>query len=503
MTVRIKTVAFQGIQALTIDAQIQISAGLPAFQIVGLADKAVAESRERIRGALHAMGLSLPAKRIIINLAPADVQKEGSHYDLPLALGLLAAMRVIPEEELAAYMAMGELALDGRITPVQGVLLGALHGASLGLGLICPEACGHEAAWAGDHVPLIAAPDLLSLIQHLKGQETLPPPPSPTVVQPPRFSDLKDIKGQETAKRALEVAAAGGHHMLMVGTPGAGKSMLATRLTGLLPALEPESALEVTMIHSLAGTLPEGGLITYPPYRAPHHSASMAALVGGGNRAKPGEISLAHQGVLFLDELPEFSRTALEALRQPLETGTITIARAQAHVLYPSRLQLVAAMNPCRCGYLPDPSRACRKAPICGQDYQARLSGPLLDRFDIRLDVPELPVQDMINSQPGLSTETVRARVMVARERQKERHKISSKSYCLNAHLDGENLEALCVLSSSAQKLLGQAAEKMRLSARGYHRVMRVARTIADLEASDSIHDLHLSEALMYRAAVS
>jgi len=347
----------------------------------------VAESRERVRSALNALGLALPSRHITVNLAPADVLKEGSHFDLPIALALLAAMEVLPEIELGGYTALGEVALDGSLTSVAGVLLAALAAASRQSGLICPAECGSEAAWAGE-VEIIAAPSLLAIVNHFKGTQLLPPP-EPQLAQPRAASlDFKDVKGQESAKRALEIAAAGGHNLLMIGPPGTGKSMLAARLPGILPPLEPAEALELGMIQSVAGGLRNGGLLRERPFRDPHHSASLPALVGGGLRTRPGEISLAHQGVLFLDELPEFNRAALEALRQPLETGRVSVARANSHVTFPARVQLVAAMNPCRCGYLAEPGRACGRAPRCAQEYQARISGPLLDRIDLHIDVP-------------------------------------------------------------------------------------------------------------------
>ncbi len=364
MVARTNTVAFQGIDVLDVDVQVQTASGLPAFTVVGLPDKAVAESRERVRAALHAMGLSLPNNRITVNLAPADVLKEGSHFDLPIALGLLADMNVIPKDELPRYLVLGELALDGGITRVAGVLPAAVHACAGSLGIICPAAQGSEAAWA-DGVEVIAPPNLLALIHHLKGTQILTPPEPRVDASDQTYLDLADIKGQETAKRALEIAAAGGHNLLMVGPPGAGKSMLAARLPGILPPLDPREILEVSMIQSLAGELDDRGLTQRRPFRDPHHSASTAALVGGGHRARPGEVSLAHLGVLFLDELPEFQRGALEALRQPLETGRTTVARANAHVTYPARVQLIGAMNPCRCGHLDDPSLACSKAPRC------------------------------------------------------------------------------------------------------------------------------------------
>src|SRR3954453_9495041 len=387
MVARVRTVAFLGVEIVDVETQVTVVAGLPAFTIVGLPDKAVAESRERGRAALSALGLPLPPRRITVNLAPADVLKEGSHFDLPIALGLLAEMEVLPKDELAGYVALGEVALDGSLTSVAGVLIAALAAASRDAGIICPSACGGEAAWAGE-VEIIAAPNLLAIINRFKGTQFLPPPEAKLAPSRGIGLDLKDVKGQESAKRALEIAAAGGHNLLMVGPPGSGKSMLAARLPGILPPLEPAEALELGMIQSVAGGLRSGGLSRERPFRDPHHSASLAALVGGGLRARPGEISLAHLGVLFLDELPEFQRGALEALRQPLETGRAVVARANAHVTYPARVQLIAAMNPCRCGYLDDPGQACGRAPKCAIEYQSKISGPLFDRIDLHVDVP-------------------------------------------------------------------------------------------------------------------
>ncbi|HMA14589.1 MAG TPA: YifB family Mg chelatase-like AAA ATPase, partial [Kiloniellaceae bacterium] len=414
MVARITTVAFAGVEVLDIDVQVQTGSGLPNFMVVGLPDKAVAESRERVRGALAAMGLSLPPKRITVNLAPADLQKEGSHFDLPIALGLLIAMGVLPGDELAGYTALGELSLDARVSPVAGVLPAAIHALSCGRGLICPAAQGGEAAWA-EGLDILAPGSLLALINHFKGSQVLSPPRPALEEAAVNDLDLKDIKGQESAKRALEVAAAGGHNLLMAGPPGAGKSMLAARLPGILPPLTPAEALEVSMIHSVAGSLNGGKLLRRRPFRDPHHSASLPALAGGGLRAKPGEISLAHLGVLFLDELPEFQRGALEALRQPMETGRVTVARANAHVTYPARVQLVAAMNPCRCGYLDDPGRACARAPRCAADYQAKISGPLFDRIDLHIDVPAVAAVDLSLPPPAKGSAEVGARVAAAR----------------------------------------------------------------------------------------
>lgn len=500
MIARMTTVAFSGIQAYSVDVQIQMSNGLPAFMIVGLPDKAVGESRERVRSALYALGLSLPAKRIVVNLSPADVLKEGSHYDLPIALGLLTAMGVIPGDALDRYLAMGELALDGTIAPVSGVLPAALHAADQNLGVICPKACGSEAAWAQD-VPLLAPQSLLALINHFKGTQVLSTPEPQMAPFEPNTKDLRDIKGQETAKRALEVAAAGGHNLLLVGPPGSGKSMLASRLPGLLPPLSPQEALESTMIHSLSGLLTDGKLLRERPYRDPHHGASTPSIVGGGAKALPGEASLAHTGVLFLDELPEFARSALEALRQPLESGKITVARASAHVTYPAQFQLVAAMNPCRCGFLDDPGRACARAPKCAVDYQARLSGPLLDRMDMTVYVPGLSAQDLISAPAGEASEVVAKRVAKARQIQWQRYEQNKQSgnAPLNGRIHGDFLEKHTRLSPEGSKLMHQTAERHKLSARGYHRILKVARTLADLAGEETLAVTHLAEAIHYR----
>jgi len=504
---RIGTVAFEGTSVLPIDVQVQLTSGVVSFNMVGLPDKAVAESRERVRGALHALGLALPAKRITINLAPADVLKEGSHYDLPIALAVLAAMEVLPKEEMAGYIALGELGLDGATAPVAGVLPAAIAANAANKGLICPAHNGNEAAWASPDLNVLSSPSLLSIINHFKGLQVLPRPTPRLQAEAEAAGgslDLRDIKGQETAKRALEVVASGGHNLLMIGPPGSGKSMLAARLPGLLPPLAPDEALEVSMIHSLAGQLEDGKLLRRRPFRDPHHSATLPALIGGGTRAKPGEISLAHNGVLFLDELPEFQRATLEALRQPLETGRAVVSRANHHVSYPARIQLVAAMNPCRCGHMGDPAQACGRAPKCAMDYQSRISGPMFDRIDCHIDVPAVSPADLSLPPAREGSAEVAARVAAVRAIQTERYTAlaaasGDRPVRTNAEVDGELLEAVAAPDQAGRALLMQATEQLKLSARGYHRILRVARTLADMSAQDAVTKIHIAEALSYR----
>lgn len=490
------TVAFQGTEAQRVDVQVQVASFGKGFSIVGLPDKAVAESRDRVWAAFTAIGLELSYRRTIVNLAPADLPKEGAHYDLPIALGLMAEMGAMPADAIEGFVAIGELSLDGSITRVPGALPAAMQANASGLGLICPKDNGPEAAWAGD-VSILAPQNLIQLINHFKGTQVLSQPEPGELLDEGSPLDLKDVRGQETAKRALEVAAAGGHNLLMVGPPGSGKSMLAARLPGLLPPLTAHELLDVSVVHSVAGLLERGQLSRHRPYRSPHHSASMPAMVGGGMKARPGEASLAHRGVLFLDELPEFTPQVLDSLRQPLETGEISVARVNAHVKYPARFQLVAAMNPCRCsGTGGADGIACRRGPRCAIDYQARVSGPFMDRIDIQIDVPAVTPADLALPPSKEGTAEVAARVAQARVVQYERNGGTA-----NSDLTADKLDHVAELDRDGQKLLIQAAETLGLTARGYHRVLRLSRTLADLSASERIHRLHIAEALSHRRA--
>jgi magnesium chelatase family protein len=492
MVARVQTVAFQGVDTIPVEVQVHCMNGLPAFTVVGLADKAVAESRERIRAALTSLGIGLPAKRITANLTPADLVKEGAHFDLPIALALLMEMDVLPRQCLDNALAAGELSLDGGIRKVPGILPAAVAAAADGKGIVCPEENQTEAHWGAPKF-ILAASGLMDLIQHLKGQQPLPQPQLPVQPKEETYPDLSDIQGQETARRALEIAAAGGHNLLMSGPPGAGKSMLASRLPGILPPPTAKESLEISMILSIAGQMEQGHLARRRPYRDPHHSISMPAMVGGGAKAKPGEVTLAHRGVLFLDELPEFPRQALDSLRQPLETGAVSIARAQNHVTYPARFQLVAAMNPCRCGYLDTPTKACSKAPRCGSEYQSRISGPLLDRFDIQIEIPALGFSELHNQPKRESSATVRERVTAARNLQEERQGTT------NAEATVSQIEQHAMPDDESQQMLERAMEHFGLTMRGYHRILRVARTIADSEGSVHTTTPHFAEAIRYR----
>ena len=497
MVTRAYTVAFEGIEARMVEVQCALAPGLPAFSIVGLPDKAVSEARDRIRAALSAQGIALPSKRITVNLSPADLPKEGSHFDLAIALALLAALDVVPAEVVENAVALGELSLDGTLVAVTGALPAAMAAASEDRALLCPSASGAEAAWVGA-TDVFAPANLRDAVGHLSGQVPLAPASPGEVTLDSNHRDLSEVKGQERAKRALEIAAAGRHHILMTGPPGSGKSMLAARLPGILPPLSATEALETSMIHSLSGLLDEGGISRTRPFREPHHTASMAAIVGGGRGAKPGEISLAHNGVLFMDEFPEYSRQVLETLRQPIETGDVVVARANAHVRYPCRFLLVAAANPCRCGYMTDPERACARVPACGQDYLGRISGPLMDRFDLRIEVPPVAFRDLDLPQTGDPSAHVAERVALARSRQADRFS-DAPDVRVNAEAEGKLLETIAHLSEEARDFLTRAAEKFNFSARGYHRILRVARTIADLDEAQDVGLPHVSEAVSFR----
>ncbi len=497
MVAQVTTFAFHGVEARPVTVQVQLVGGQPAFAVVGLPDKAVSEARERVRAALSAVGLGLPPKRITVNLAPADLPKEGSHYDLAIALGVLIEMGAAPHDAGAGFAVMGELGLDGSIAPVAGALPAAVSANAMGLGLICPAASGAEAAWAGGEAEIIAPKSLIQLVNHFKGTQVLSAPAPGALEAAAAAPDLIDVKGQETAKRALEIAAAGGHNLLMVGPPGAGKSMLAARLPGLLPSLSPAEMLEISMIQSLAGLLEDGRLTRARPFRAPHHSASMAAMIGGGVRAKPGEASLAHRGVLFLDELPEFSAPVLDSLRQPLETGDVLIARANFHVRYPARFQLVAAMNPCRCGYGKASGRACGRGPNCEEVYQSRISGPLLDRMDLTVSLPAVTPADLAAPVQGEDTKTVARRVAGARALQQERG--GAADGATNASVPDAVLGKIAVPDAEGAALLSRAAETLHFSARAYMRILRVARTLADLDGADGVKRRHVAEAVSFR----
>ncbi|UWR59802.1 YifB family Mg chelatase-like AAA ATPase [Phaeobacter inhibens] len=499
MISRAYTVAFQGIEARPVEVQCAVAPGLPAFSIVGLPDKAVSEARERVRSALATMSIALPSRRITVNLSPADLPKEGSHFDLPIALALLAAIEIIPSEAASETIALGELSLDGSLVPVVGALPAAMAAASEGRRLLCPRASGAEAAWVSD-ATVIGASGLTDVVRHFTGQMVIPPAAPGNVIDGPAGKDLRDVKGQERAKRALEIAAAGRHHLFMVGSPGSGKSMLAARMSSILPPLTAAEALETSMIQSLCGLIDDGGIRRDRPYREPHHTASMAAIVGGGRRAQPGEISLAHNGVLFLDELPEFSRAVLETLRQPLETGHVNVARANAHVSYPSRFMLVAAANPCKCGALSDANRACARAPQCSADYLGRISGPLMDRFDLRVDVPPVAFADLDMPGDSETSADVAMRVAIAREIQTSRYH-DHPGLRQNADAEGQLLEEVATPDAESRTLLLQAADRFGLTARGYHRVLRVARTIADLDGAPDVRRPHIAEAISFRIA--
>ncbi|MEW6562251.1 MAG: YifB family Mg chelatase-like AAA ATPase [Pseudomonadota bacterium] len=483
--------ALSGMDAPLVTVEVHLANGLPGFTIVGLPEAEVKESKDRVRAALQNCQFEFPARRITVNLAPADLPKESGRFDLPIALGILAASGQIPADRLAEYEYAGELALTGELRPIRGALAMTYHAASSGRAFVLPTANAAEAALVQD-AAVFPAQTLLQAATHLAGRECLPRYVQPAQQAVLDYPDFSEVKGQLQAKRALEIAAAGGHSLLMSGPPGTGKSMLAARFPGILPMMTEAEALESAAMQSLDGRFDTAGWRARP-YRAPHHTASAVALVGGGSQPRPGEISMAQHGVLFLDELPEFDRKVLEVLREPLESGRITISRAARRADFPARFQLVAAMNPCPCGYLGHYNGKCRCTPDQVSRYRGKISGPLLDRIDIQIEVPAVPQDDLLKQADGESSQTVRQRVEKARQRQIARQ---GKA---NAQLSVGEIDAHCAPGAQGEALLRQAITRLNLSARAYHRILKVARTIADLAGSSQIQSAHLAEAVQYR----
>jgi magnesium chelatase family protein len=501
MICQITSFTFQGIDTISINIQSHLANGLPSFSIVGLPDKTIAEARERVRAALSHIGLALPSKRITVNLSPADIDKEGSHFDLPIALAILGAMGAFPAEYLDDFCALGELSLSGELLATNGILPAAIGAMEKKLGIICPKANIQEAHWSGNQ-KIIAADSLLSILQHFAGKNIIETPHNinlPKLNSKKRTDEFLDIKGQELAKRAILIAASGGHNLLMFGPPGAGKSLLAKRMSAIMPVMNPRQILETSKIYSVAGMLPEGGLQIDRPFRNPHHNATAVALIGGGRNRKifPGEISLAHNGVLFLDELPEFNKVALESLRQPLEDKKVNISRANSCITLPANFQLIAAMNPCKCGYFNEADKACNKAPNCSKDYLNKISGPLLDRFDMFVYLSSIQPQDLENAK--LDSRVTEERDIVENTHIIQSNRFKDNDWKLNSNIPASYLNEKIEIANDAKSLLMAATEKYKFSLRGYYRIIRVARTIADLDNKDLINEDHILESISYR----